>query len=128
MYEFLIFLYVLICVALIVSILLQSSKGGGLAGAFGGGGEMGAVFGGRGAATFLSRTTTILATSFMVFSLVLSLMGKSSTEGSTLVGQEQERRAETAASNLPVAPDGGMQNLLPVQPQSIPVTAPDSSK
>ncbi len=67
----------LICVALVIVVLLQSSKGEGLAGAFGGGGGggmSGAVFGGRGAASFLSRATTVLAICFMVSCLSLSLM------------------------------------------------------
>ncbi|MCK4372437.1 MAG: preprotein translocase subunit SecG, partial [candidate division Zixibacteria bacterium] len=48
--------HVLTCVALVLVVLMQSSKGEGLAGsAFGGSGSMGgAVFGGRGAASFLS--------------------------------------------------------------------------
>lgn len=67
--------YVVVCAALIISVLLQSSKGEGLAGAFGGGGLSGAVFGGRGAATFLSRATTVLAIMFMVLAVMLSFMG-----------------------------------------------------
>ena len=60
--------HIIICIALVVVVLLQSSKGEGLAGsAFGGSGGMsGAVFGGRGAASFLSRLTTIFAVVFML--------------------------------------------------------------
>ena len=62
--------HVIICIALVVVVLLQSSKGEGLAGsAFGGGGGggmSGAVFGGRGAASFLSKLTTIFAVVFML--------------------------------------------------------------
>lgn len=55
------------CIALILVVLMQSAKGEGLAGgtAFGGG-MSGAVFGGRGAATFLSKATTVLAVVFMI--------------------------------------------------------------
>ena len=46
MYAFLIIVHVLIALGLVISVLLQSGKGTGLAGAFGGGGgAMGAVFG-----------------------------------------------------------------------------------
>lgn len=62
----LLIIHVLICITLIVTILLQSSKGGGLAGAFGGAGGGGAVFGGAGAATFLSKVTTYLAIAFFL--------------------------------------------------------------
>jgi len=65
---------VLICILLILVVLLQSGKGAGLAGAFGGGGGLGggvgAVFGGRGAAPFLSKATTVLAIAFMLSCLV----------------------------------------------------------
>ncbi|MGD8822971.1 MAG: preprotein translocase subunit SecG [Anaerolineales bacterium] len=59
--------HVLVCIALVIVVLMQSSKGEGLAGsAFGGGGVSGAVFGGRGAASFLSKATTVLAIVFMI--------------------------------------------------------------
>jgi preprotein translocase subunit SecG len=74
LYPFLIVVHVLICVALIIVVLLQSAKGEGLAGAFGGGGLSGAVFGGRGAATFLSKATTVLAICFMLSSIFLAVI------------------------------------------------------
>jgi preprotein translocase subunit SecG len=61
--------HIIVCIGLVMVVLLQSSKGGGLSGsAFGGGGGGvgGAVFGGRGAGSFLSKATTYLAVLFMV--------------------------------------------------------------
>jgi len=68
--------HVITCVALVLVVLMQSSKGEGLAGtALGGGGALsGAVFGGRGAGSFLSKATTVLAVLFMVNSGALALM------------------------------------------------------
>ena len=64
---FLLTLHVLVCIVLVVSILLQAGKGGGLAGgAFGGAGSSGAVFGGTGAATFLTKVTTYVAILFFM--------------------------------------------------------------
>jgi len=81
-------IHVLICVALIVVVLMQSAKGEGLAGAFGGGGGLsGAVFGGRGAASFLSKATTVLAIFFMVSCMGLSLMS-AGRSGRTVVAAE----------------------------------------
>lgn len=57
---------------LIVVILLQQTKGGGLSSVFGGGG--GSMFGGRGAAPFLTKTTVILGVIFVVTSLSLTFM------------------------------------------------------
>jgi len=62
-----------ICVLLIAVVLLQKSKGDGLSGAFGGGGALTASFGNRGAASLLSRATTVLAVLFMVASFLLAI-------------------------------------------------------
>lgn len=84
MYTILMIIYVGICFGLIISVLLQSSKGEGLAGAFGGGGGGGgAVFGGRGAASFLSRATTVFAVLFMTMAVLMSFMGAGGTGGTT---------------------------------------------
>ena len=74
MFAVLIVIHVLICLALIMVILMQSSKGEGLATALGGGSLTGAVFGGRGTATFLSKATTVLAIAFMISCLVLTFV------------------------------------------------------
>jgi preprotein translocase subunit SecG len=63
---FLVVVHVIICVSLILSILLQAGKGGGLAGTAFGGGGAGAVLGNTGAATFLTKVTTYLAAAFFV--------------------------------------------------------------
>jgi preprotein translocase subunit SecG len=122
MYTLLILLYIIVSVALTIVILLQSSKGGGLAGAFGGSGAAGAVFGGRGAATFLSKTTTVLATAFLVLSLILALMSRTSTAARGLVEQERERQSTSATSGIPIVPE----NPATTQP-SPPAAQPDSS-
>ena len=67
------FLHVIICVLLIAVVLLQKSKGDGLSGAFGGGGALTASFGNRGAASLLSRATSILAVLFMITSFLLAI-------------------------------------------------------
>jgi len=106
LFPFLIIVHILICVALIIVVLLQSSKGEGLAGAFGGGGGLtGAVFGGRGAATFLSKATTILAISFMASSIILTFMsfGVRGQGASGVIQNLQTGPTETAPppSSLP---------------------------
>jgi preprotein translocase subunit SecG len=66
--------HVIVCLALIAVVLMQSAKGEGLAGTSFGGGMSNAVFGGRGAASFLSKATTILAVVFFVNCGVLAFM------------------------------------------------------
>ncbi len=75
--------HVIVCLALILVVLLQSSKGEGLSGsAFGGGGGGmgGAVFGGRGAASFLSTATSVLAGLFMINCIALAIMSAGSRQ------------------------------------------------
>ena len=124
----LMFLFVLVCFGLILVILLQSSKGGGLGGAFGGGGGMGAVFGGRGAGDFLSKTTGWLAVGFLGIALLLSFLSRGGGESQGLVGQEQQKIGSVPAANLPFVPTGDSPQLLPSESQQPEATTQDSAK
>ena len=70
---FLTVIHIFVSIVLILSILLQSGKGGGMGAALGGASTQ--VFGGRRAGTFLSKFTTFAAIVFMCTSLTLSMMG-----------------------------------------------------
>ena len=87
----------IVCLVLILVVLLQSGKAADLAGAFGGGGSQTAL-GSRGAATVLSKATTICAIVFMLSSLSLAILG-SRSGGSVLeqVPLPAEAPAETPA-------------------------------
>ncbi len=76
---FLSILYVLVCFLLVVAVLLQEGKGGGLSSAFGAGGAGQTLFGAGGAGNFLTKATSILGGAFMLFSLLLALLSGSST-------------------------------------------------
>jgi len=93
LFNLLIGLHVLVCLVLILVVLLQSSKGSGLAGAFGGAGGQ-TMFGGQETATFLSRLTTYLAVLFMVLSLVLAFMSARRTSGPRSVVREAAQQQE----------------------------------
>ena len=100
-------IHVLACVALMVAILLQSGRGGGLAGAFGAGSSQ-TLFGGRGAATFLSRAATTLAVVFFLTSLTLGLASarRSAGPGRSLIQEEARKKAgQRGAETAP--PMGG---------------------
>lgn len=127
-------LHILACVSLMVAILLQSGKGGGLAGTFGAGSSQ-TLFGGRGAATFLSRAAGTLAVVFFLTSLTLSLTStrQSVAGGRSLITEEAKKRASqgqrpAGESNTP-PPLGGAttpgQGLTPpaAQPQTAPPPA-----
>ncbi len=105
MYTVLIFLFVVVCFLLTFVILIQSSKGGGLAGTFGGD-TMGTLFGsGRGASPFLTKVTAILATAFLLIALVMGLITRGGHSQQSLVQQERERLNSSPARTLPQIPD-----------------------
>ncbi len=106
----LIFLFVAVCVLLTVIILLQSSKGEGLAsGVFGGGGAQ-TMLGGRGVATFLSKLTTGLAIAYIVLSVILAKFYPGDTQALKLeqpipetesaVSETDSGQAETPAEDV----------------------------
>ena len=69
-------IHVILSLALILIVLLQTGKGSDLASACGGGGAN-AVFGGAGPASFLNKMTTAVAVLFMVTSISLAYIGTS---------------------------------------------------
>jgi preprotein translocase subunit SecG len=71
--------YVLIAVAMIVLILLQRGAGAAAGSGFGGGASA-TVFGARGSANFLSRSTAVLAALFFLLSLGMGIyLGRQSS-------------------------------------------------
>lgn len=117
-----IFIHIVVSMLLVLVVLMQSSKGGGLAGAFGGGGGMNAAFGGRGAGTFLSRVTTILAVTFMLSCLAQVFISKTQSVGQSILQQELSGMGGTApATNVP-----GFPVEFDVQQQNA-TTPPDTS-
>ena len=73
MYTFFIAIEIIVSALLVISILMQASKGGGLAGSFGSS-NIGTVFGVRRTSDFLSKTTTGLAIVFIVLALFINLV------------------------------------------------------
>lgn len=85
MFYLLVLIHIVVAVILTIVVLLQSGKAGDLASAFGGASTQ-TAFGTRGAATLLTKVTTICAIIFMLTSLTLSIIytrdyGTSVTEG-----------------------------------------------
>ena len=118
----LLIIFIPICILLILIVLLQAGKGGGLAGAFGGAGAQ-TFLGARGAVDFLSKMTIYLAIGFMALSLILSLTygGRRGIR----VEEETETPAaavETSTEEAPPAEAGTTQEGAPEtsQPQTTP--------
>jgi preprotein translocase subunit SecG len=79
----LIILHVIVCIALIMIVLLQTGKGADMGAAFGGGGSQ-TLFGSTGASTFLSKATTGAAIVFMLTSLALAYLSSHRTADSII--------------------------------------------
>jgi preprotein translocase subunit SecG len=127
-YPFLLTLHLLVCLCLVAVILVQSGKGGGLAGgAFGGATQT--VFGGRGATDFITRATVVLGVLFFITSLSLALMTTRGTTASrSVVSEAAKRAASSAPPSLPSQsqPQGGIQTA-PLQKAPAPSTPPPAS-
>ncbi len=96
-------IHVLVCVFLVIVVLLQSGKAADLAGAFGGMGSQ-TAFGPRGAATVLSKATTIAAGLFMVTSLTLAIMATRNAGTGSSVLERQKRAVQKSAAPATTAP------------------------
>lgn len=105
--------YVLVAVAMIVLILLQRGAGAQAGSGFGGGASA-TVFGARGATTFLSRATAMLAGVFFILSLLMGIYlhpiaSKAETDLGVMsgVGAQEPAKPEAAApakTDVPAAP------------------------
>ncbi|MCE9627296.1 MAG: preprotein translocase subunit SecG [Candidatus Eisenbacteria bacterium] len=106
MYPLLLSLHLLVCVCLVAVILVQSGKGGGLAGgAFGNATQT--VFGGRGGTDFVTRATIVLGILFFVTSLSLALLTTKGPAGQRSVVTEAAKRTSATAPTTPGAPPAG---------------------
>src|ERR1700720_2128384 len=101
-YIALVVLHVVVCLVLIGVILLQSGDAADLAGAFGGSGSQ-TAFGPRGAATFLSKSTTWCAVMFMFTSMALAVHARTST-GTTGRSVLEQFSKPTGKPAAPAAP------------------------
>jgi preprotein translocase subunit SecG len=118
----LLIIHIIVCLMLIAIVLLQSGKGAEIGAAFGGSSQT--LFGSRGAATFLSKLTTIAAVVFMITSLTLAVVTAKggSVLKKTSVTEEQKSIPATSgpvqgAGAQPVQPS---QQQLPQIPQQSP--------
>ncbi|MEW6016133.1 MAG: preprotein translocase subunit SecG [Candidatus Zixiibacteriota bacterium] len=136
MFTAMVIFHTLVCILLIIVVLMQSSKGEGLAGAFGGGGSglTGAVFGGRGAASFLSKSTTVLAIVFMINCGALAYMssnrtGAQATAAESAVTREAAKELERQAQQQQIPVDqvqpGETQQQPSGEPTGTPATPPE---
>ncbi|AJE03378.1 preprotein translocase subunit SecG [Geobacter pickeringii] len=115
----LIILHVLVSVALIAIVLLQSGKGAEMGASFGASGSQ-SVFGAGGGTTFMSKLTTGAAIIFMLTSLTLAYLSGQSGSSSIMSSKGTTKPAPQQTAPSPATQP--QQPALPTQPA--PVQAP----
>lgn len=116
MFLFLTVVQALVAAMLVGVILVQKSEGGGL----GVGGSPSGLMSARGAANFLTRATSVLATLFVVLSIVLAALAVNETTGRDIDTSLQRNTAP--ATQAPADPLAGSAN--PAAPVASPSAAP----
>lgn len=120
MYQAIIIIHVLLGLGIIGLVLMQQGKGADAGAAFGAGAS-GSVFGAQGAASFLSRTTAILATLFFTTSLGLAVFnGHRGGPSDIMSGAASEKEIPA----IPGSGDAKIDTTAPVVPQPVTETAP----
>jgi len=114
LFHFLLVVFAVVAAALVGVILMQRSEGGGL----GMGGSPSGLMSARGAGDFLTRTTAILATLFIVLAIAMAFV--SAKRGAPAgVDETLERAAPAApAQNVDPAADGATGQAAPAAPAS----------
>jgi len=122
LFIFLTVVQALVAAALVGVILIQKSEGGGLGV---GGGSPSGFMSARGAADFLTRATTVLATAFVVLSIILAALAVGQTAGRT-VDTSLQRTVVPADPLAPAqgAPAQGAPAAGPAQTAPAPAATP----
>ncbi len=122
MFNFLLVVQALVTLTLIVVILMQRSEGGGLG--IGGGSPSG-LMSARGAADFLTRATTVLASLFVILSIILAgLASTNRTSGDIDTSLARTPQQQSA----PEAPVGGpLGGAIPMEGGAATAPAADAA-
>lgn len=116
MYSLFSVLILIVCFLLVLIVLVQNSKGGGLASNFSGAGQ---VMGVRKTADFLEKSTWTLAAALVIFSIfAIAAIPHSQDDSQQSRIQEQVKRttAGTMSTNLPAVPDGNAKEAATETP------------
>lgn len=98
-------IHILVCIALVIVVLLQTGKGAEIGATFGGGSNT--LFGSRGAGNFMTKATAVAGAVFMLTSLALAMMS-SDLSGGSVVGDVP------AAQEAAPAPAPAPESMPPV--------------
>jgi len=113
-------IHILITLALIGLILIQRGKGADIGAAFGSGASN-TVFGSQGSASFLTRTTAVLATLFFITSLSLAYFATQKVDKQSVT----EITTPAAPANQDEQPPAGSEPATPSDVPDVPVSGTD---
>ncbi len=111
MYTLLVIVHVIVSIAMILVILLQTGKGSDIGAVFGGGSSQ-TLFGSTGPTSFLSKLTAGAAIIFMITSLFLAYFTGGGSPSSIM---NSGVPAQTAPAPAPAAPPAGMPAAPPTK-------------
>ncbi|HEX2243063.1 MAG TPA: preprotein translocase subunit SecG [Gammaproteobacteria bacterium] len=120
LYGILLIIDVLLAIGIIALVLLQHGKGADAGAAFGSGASA-TVFGARGSASFLSRTTAVFATLFFINSVGLAFIVSHQPADRSVTEQLMNKpAADVPLNNAPAAPSEARGKKPSVQPEDVP--------
>ncbi|PPR20560.1 MAG: hypothetical protein CFH40_01885 [Alphaproteobacteria bacterium MarineAlpha10_Bin3] len=93
--------HLMLAIALIITVLLQHSEGGGLG--IGGGGGVGGLVSVRGTTNFLTRATGVLAALFMTTSLTLAIMASQGKAPQSILDRPAATEQAPREGELPIS-------------------------
>jgi preprotein translocase subunit SecG len=114
-------LHISVCLFLMLVVLLQQGKGGGMGAAFGGGASQ-QVFGGRGAGNLLTRATAVCAGIFMLTSVSLAYFSSSGDRALKARIVQEERKGNASEGTRLKATKKAPADAP--KPDSVPASAP----
>ncbi|MGE5663967.1 MAG: preprotein translocase subunit SecG [Deltaproteobacteria bacterium] len=123
MYTLVVVLHVIVSVALILIILLQTGKGADIGAVFGGGSSQ-TLFGSSGPTSFLSKLTAAAAVIFMCTSLYLAYFSGSRPASSIMRGGAAAPAMPGPVGQQPMPPQGMPPAQAPAAPSQAPPAAP----
>lgn len=114
MFTFLLVVQAIVAALLVTVILMQKSEGGGL----GVGGSPAGLMSARGAADFLTRSTTILASIFVLLSIVMAVIASVRHAPSDIDTSLVKQAPATQGTPLQPAPGAAGNGAAPAAPAS----------
>ena len=115
----LVVLHLIMCLALIVIVLLQTGKGSEIGAVFGSSSQT--LFGSTGGGTFFGKLTTVVAVVFLLTSLILAARSGRVTEESVMSGVKP-------AATVPIPTGSETSGDTSVEGKEIPVKTPVTKK